>query len=409
MQWLQTPTGEAGSDRLDAMVESIQAAIEQMFWQVAKRDSLSFGVGRTVNTSSDPDRDTQLDAQRRECDGLIVFHAGKALETTLQVAYARMYNRIRGREYPGVSRAQMGEDRRTHSLTSLYEDILNSVETKPGLSGEEVQDSFESIYQTALHKGIVDMIVDGECCYQFMFIEDTPFREARTGRLRHGAEITMDHSDIGQILGLEEGDSDFSRLPCRNFAEFLAKADAVYYGRRNMRWAHYSARDHEPGRPYVVVGSRFFARLIQGLIGLANEQWMWDEQFARRWHERRRIVVRDLVHHNLQQSFEECPDLPDPKSENEMMEYFRSFRSARTDDYDSLHAKMGIERDRQNSEDDAHATRVAGSESVRVEDEERAATEIAEPSTSWLRYLKWVGSLFLVALVFLAAFSFFGR
>lgn len=48
MQWFQTPKGEGGADRLDAMEESIQAAIEQMFWQVAKRDSLCFGVGSST-------------------------------------------------------------------------------------------------------------------------------------------------------------------------------------------------------------------------------------------------------------------------------------------------------------------------------------------------------------------------
>jgi len=48
MQWFPTPAGEAGADQLDAMEENIQAAIEQMFWQLAKRDSLSFGVGRTA-------------------------------------------------------------------------------------------------------------------------------------------------------------------------------------------------------------------------------------------------------------------------------------------------------------------------------------------------------------------------
>ena len=63
MQWFSTPTGEAGADRLDVMEESIQAAIEQMFLQLAKRKSLAFGVGRTVAKSSDsPDHDGRLDA-----------------------------------------------------------------------------------------------------------------------------------------------------------------------------------------------------------------------------------------------------------------------------------------------------------------------------------------------------------
>ena len=344
MQLFQTPKGEAGCDRLDAMEESIQAAIEQMFWQVAKRDSLAFGVGRTAAKSpGSPDREMRLDAQRRECDGLIVFHAGKALETALQIIYAKVSNRIPGREYPGVSSDRMRQDRRSHSLKALYDAILNSVETRPELHGQ-LELEFESVFQTAYHQGIKDLIVDREIVHRFFLGEDTPFREARIGGLKHGAEFTMDHSGFFQLLTLPDGQSDFARLPCGNFPEFLAKADVAYYGQRNMRWAHYSARDHEPGRTYVVVGTRFFGRLVQGLAAMANEQWMWEEQFARRWHERRQRNVEDLVRHNLEQSFEGAQQMPDSKPVDEMMEWCRSMRTRRTDDYDSIHAKWRIER-----------------------------------------------------------------
>lgn len=181
MQSFQTPKGEAGSDQLNAMEESIQAAIEQMFWQVAKRDALSLGVGRAAAKSSDsPDRDMRLDAQRRECDGLIVFHAGKALETALQVIYAKVNNRIPGREYPGVSTAQMNQDRLTHRLEVLYTDILKSVEAEPELP-DQLEREFESVFQTAYHQGVKDLIVDGELVRQFFLVEDAPFREARVG------------------------------------------------------------------------------------------------------------------------------------------------------------------------------------------------------------------------------------
>lgn len=344
MQWFQTPKGEAGSDQLDAMVESIQAAIEQMFWQVAKRDSLSFGVGRAAAKSSDsPDRDLRLDAQKRECDGLIVFHAGKALETALQVIYAKVNNRIPGREYPGVSSARMSRDRRTHSLEALYDHILKSAESQPELP-DQLEREFESVFQTAYHKGVRDLIVGGELVDQFFLVEDAPFREARIGGLRRGAEVTMDHSSFRQLLIPPEGRSDFGRLPCGNFREFLVKADVAYYGRRNMRWAHYSARDHERGRPYVVIGTRFFARLVQALVAMADEQWMWEEQFARRWHERRQVIVRDLVRVHLQQSFEGEPQMPDSTPVSVMMESFRSKRSWRTDDYDSIHVKWKFDR-----------------------------------------------------------------
>ena len=134
-------------------------------------------------------------------------------------------------------------------------------------------------------------------------------------------------------------ESDFSRMPCGSFREFLLKADVAYYGRRNMRWAHYSARDHERGRPYVTIGTRFLSRLVQGLVEVAGEQWMWDEQFARRWHERRRVNVRDVVRAHIRQSFVGNPDLPELLSSDEMMELDRLFKSSRTDDYDRLHIK----------------------------------------------------------------------
>ena len=344
MQSFQTPKGEAGSDQLNAMEESIQAAIEQMFWQVAKRDALSLGVGRAAAKSSDsPDRDMRLDAQRRECDGLIVFHAGKALETALQVIYAKVNNRIPGREYPGVSTAQMNQDRQTHRLEVLYTDILKSVEAEPELP-DQLEREFESVFQTAYHQGVKDLIVDGELVRQFFLVEDAPFREARVGGLRYGAEVTLDHSSFRQLLIPPEHQSDFARLPCGTFREFLAKADVAYYGRRNMRWAHYSARDHERGRPYVVVGTRFFARLVRGLVAMSDEQWMWDEQFARRWHDRRQVIVRDLVRVHLQQSFEGEPQMPDSIPADVMMESFRSERSSRTDDYDSIHVKWKFDR-----------------------------------------------------------------
>ena len=347
-----TPKGEAGSDQLDAMEESIQAALEQMFWQVAKRASLAFAVGRAGAMSSDsPDREMRLDAQRRECDGLIVFHAGKALETALQLICAKANNRVPGREYPGVSSRQIKRDRRTHSLATLYDDTLKSIEKKPELR-KQLEDEFESIFQTAYHKGVTDLVVDSELVGWFFRDEDAPFREVRIGGLRHAAEFTLDHSTFDQLLMPPASESEFSRLPCRSFREFLVKADAAYYGRRNMRWAHYSARDHERGRPYVIVGTRFFARLVQGLVKLAAEQWMWHERFAIRWHERRRVIIGDKVRAHISQSFTGKPDLPDMVSAEEMMKLSRSFRSSRTDDYASLHIKLEFQRSGRSHDDD---------------------------------------------------------
>ena len=344
MQIFQTPIGEAGSDQLDAMEESIQAAIEQMFWQVAKRDSLRFGVGRSVAKSSDnPDRELRLEAQKRECDALVVFHAGKALETALHIIYAKINNRIPGRDYPGVRNSQMREDRNTHNLSSQYEKILQSANTK---LCKEIEDEVESIYQTAYHKGIYDLIVDDDLVDQLVHIEDKPFREASFGGLRHGAEMTMDHSSFEQLLMPPEEESDFSKMPSGNFQQFLAKADVAYYRKRNMRWAHYSARDHEPGRPYVTVGTRFFARLVRGLVSMSHKQWMWDERFSRRWHERQQILVGDSVRTRITKFYEGNPDLPEMIPVEKMMERSRSpsKRSPRADDYDSLHLKLTFTR-----------------------------------------------------------------
>ena len=99
-----------------------------------------------------------------------------------------------------------------------------------------------------MHQGVNDLIVDGEVIDRILLEEAASFREARIGGLRHGAEYKLDHSGLRQLLTPPEGESEFSRLPCRNFPEFLAKADAAYYGKRNMRWASYSPRDHERGR-----------------------------------------------------------------------------------------------------------------------------------------------------------------
>ena len=339
MQWFATPTGEAGADQLDAMEESIQAAIEQMFWQLAKRDSLSFGVGRTAAKSSDsPDHDGRLHAQKRECDGLIVFHAGKALETSLQVIYAKVNNRILGREYPGVSNDQMKQDRSSHSLEALYNKILSSFRTRSDLR-ETVKDELESAYQTAYHEGLIDLRIDGELITHFFLPEDAPFREARMGGLRHGAEISLDNSSTRLLLMPMKEESDFSQLPCRNFREFLTKADVAYYGHHNMRWAHYSARDHQRGRLYIAVGTRFFARLAQNLIELSNQQWMWDEQLARRWHERRRLVIGGLVRTHIRQSFTENPELPEMISVDDMMAWFSSREPSGTHNYDKLHSQ----------------------------------------------------------------------
>ena len=79
---------------------------------------------------------------------------------------------------------------------------------------------------------------------------------------------------------------------------------------------------------------------------------MWDEQFAARWHDRRRAIIRDVVRVHVRQSFTGKPELPELKPVDEMMESFRSTRSSRTDDYDSIHVKWKFDRDAQSSDTD---------------------------------------------------------
>lgn len=79
---------------------------------------------------------------------------------------------------------------------------------------------------------------------------------------------------------------------------------------------------------------------------------MWDEQFARRWHERRRINVHDIVRTHIRQSFVGDSDLLELLSTDEMMESDRSIKSSRTDDYGRLHIKWEFNLRRSNNDHD---------------------------------------------------------
>ncbi len=91
-----------------------------------------------------------------------------------------------------------------------------------------------------------------------------------------------------------------------------------------MRWAHYSARDHEYGRPYVVIGTKFFARLVRGVIGLSHREWTWDKGFARRYHERRQYSTRKLMEAHAMQNFREKIDFPEMISIDESLKISES-------------------------------------------------------------------------------------
>lgn len=350
MKLFQTPPGKAGCDQIDAMVESIHSEIEQMFFQFARRSTFEHGVGRTTKALSGADSGIALDAQKRECDAQIVFHAGRALELALHVVYARGADRIMGRDYPGIPEDQrqrhkriLEEDKKTHNLTSLYERILGE------LGNDEIKNALENVFQRALHSGITDYYVGGKLIGSRFLPGNAPFEEHVRRRLMDGAEMTLDHSGVGHMLGAMLGaagdQSSFDRMPDNTFGLFLRKADAVYYEadsdgkRRNMRWAQYSARDHEYGRPYVVVGTEFFARLVRGVVEFSNDnQATWHEDFAMRWHERRQHIIKKIMDSFARELYDKPIELPEMVSSHLTMNLLRSPLPQEPPSYDSLHA-----------------------------------------------------------------------
>ena len=165
-----------------------------------------------------------LEAQKRECDGQMIFHAGRALELSMQIIYARNNDRIMGRGYPGVSATQLKDDLRGgHSLLKLYNKVIQESE-KPNLDK-----AFEDKYQRALHKGVTDIYVGDRLLTSIFLPGECPFVEKSASRIADGEEHTMDHSTISDLFSRPDGTSDFARMPSGTFKEFLAKADAVYY------------------------------------------------------------------------------------------------------------------------------------------------------------------------------------
>ena len=133
------------------------------------------------------------------------------------------------------------------------------------------------------------------------------------------------------------------------FKDFLAKADVTYYGGKNMHWARYSARDHEYGRPYVVIGSEFFARLVQGIVQLSNHAEVWDERFSRRFHERRQYNVMELMKAHAKQNFNERIEFPPMIPIDEVIEGHHRTLQCSGSRYDLLHQKLELNSTRKNN------------------------------------------------------------
>ena len=326
MYTFQTPVGRAGSDQLYGILESINSHLERMFFQAAKRSILKHGVGRTTSTAEGIDSKVQLHAQQRDCDAVITFHAGKAVELSMQLVYAHGTDRIMGREYPGVRENTINKDvGRGHDLVRLYHRILAAMHDR------DMKHAFEGVYQKAINRGINGVFIDGKFSWwEFATVEDMPFREEAIRFVGDGMEVTTDHTEAGEILFPRTQSTDFTRMPLETFDQFLGKADAAYYegdipdkegrtSRKNMRWADYSARDHEYGRVYAVAGTAFFARLVNELVSLAHQQWIWHEEFALRWWQRRKYNVHQLLEAHVKQNFQEEIEFPDMIAAEEAM------------------------------------------------------------------------------------------
>ena len=352
MRVFETPVGKAGCDQLDAMTESVQSELEQMFSQTAKLNALKYGVGRTVGNTQLADATISLDAQKRECQAQATFHAGRAFELAMHIVFARGTDRIWGREFPSREKKElknlMSRDWKKHDFEYLFNRIVEELDNR------DMESAFEEVYQEALHKGIRDIYLDGELLWSFFQKEDVPFTETRMSRMIDGAEMTLDHAGPDGSLVFPSDDlSKFEQMPYRTFSEFLKKADSVYYerdvdgSRRNMRWMQYCARDHEYGRPYVVAGSNFFARLVGGILGLSQKQWTWHPDFLQRWHERRQYIIGNLVRIHLKQTYTEVMELPEMKSIEEMATLYKSPRGGKhfrdPETYNLLHKKVNLQ------------------------------------------------------------------
>ena len=307
---------------------------------------------------NDVDANIRLNSQRRECDGQVVFHAGRALELAMQIVYARGKDRIMGREYPDVPRQHIIDDtQRGHNLAQLYERILRELDNR------NMKHAFDDIYLQSLHTGVVDLLLDGNVVASFLLSEDAPFSETKIGGISDGAELTMDHTSFPDLILPFEEASKFSEMPYRTFDEFLTKADAAYYEsdirvdehgnprRRNMRWSAYSARDHESGRPYVKVGVHFFARLTKGIVMLSRQPWTWDKKFYERWFTRRRHNIMELMNSLAKQNLDGDVSFPSFISNEKAANLYGSNIAQRNlqSGYDHLHQKWCYETRTENS------------------------------------------------------------
>ena len=130
MKLFPTPAGRAGTDHIDAMIESAQSELEQMYGQLAKSRTLEYGVGRAVATTHFGDSIVRFLSQKRECEAQVCFHGGRALELALIVVHARATDRILGRDYSGAPDSVGKERRRGHRVKKTYDQIIEESNDK---------------------------------------------------------------------------------------------------------------------------------------------------------------------------------------------------------------------------------------------------------------------------------------
>ena len=117
--------------------------------------------------------------------------------------------------------------------------------------------------------------------------------------------------------------------------------------RDDMRWSHYSARDHETGRPYAVIGSEFFARLVKGIVHLSHQRWTWNQEFAQCRYQHLQYNAMETMKALAQQHLSEPVELPEPMPIDEAMRVLGGVgepaRHAPRGGYDYLHSALEFE------------------------------------------------------------------
>lgn len=304
-----------GADLVDSLIAEIDLHREQMIEFADQRDNVPRVVPRDDEST-----------YRVRADFRTMWHAGRGLELALHGIFAVSQNKLMGREFRGAKRRDVMTERRGgHSLVKIYEKLIQADGIHPDLERR----ALPHIYLHALHTGRRDV---GDTGAEYRTVKDVPFFLDAEQRVVSGRESTRDHTP-GWFFNWYEVTHGFDKMPKHfqermgneipsfwkmphgSFAEFLAKADKAHYGRETMRFADYWWRDHQDFRPYVRVGSRFFDRLIEGLVRVVREPWVWEESYFERQLDRlshqHEWAAKKMVEQWLGKKFAEPPDQKD--------------------------------------------------------------------------------------------------